>query len=165
MNENNTTRDPDAFEDPLSNYEPTQYSSALEVALAESPVSLIQSQPFAELEATTPIRRAVQTLHGLRVASLLVVEQGRLVGIFTERDVLERVAEQFSKLADKPIREVMTCDPLVVYASDPAGTALAAIAAAGYRHVPVLDSEGKIRGIVSPRRVFDFLQSQLDNAQ
>ena len=155
-------RDPDGFEDPLSNYDPPVYGSAIEAALAESPLDAVQSRPYAEVTSATPIRQAVHALHGLKVSSLLVVDDGKLMGIFTERDVLERVAEQYPRLADRPISDVMTADPLVVYASDPAGTALAAIAAAGYRHVPVIDNAGKVFGIVSPRRVFAFLESQLD---
>lgn len=161
MKNNDTMQDPEDFEDPLSNYDPAEYQSALEAALAETPVSAIQSKPYAEVASDTPIRQAVHALHGLQVASLLVVDDGQLVGIFTERDVLERVAEDFPKLADQPISNVMTSNPLVVYASDPAGTALAAISSAGYRHVPVLDSAQQVEGIVSPRRVFNFLSSHL----
>jgi len=115
------------------------------------------------VESTATIRRAVHALHGLRVASLLVVDNGRLVGIFTERDVLEKVAERYHELADRPVSEAMTSDPLVVYAGDPAGTALAAIAAAGYRHVPVLNESEEILGIVSPRRVFTFLEGRFED--
>lgn len=150
------------FEDPLSNFEPVCYESDLQEALAESPVDEIQSRPYAEIKSSATIRQALLALHGLRVASLLVVDDGQLKGIFTERDVLERVAEQYPRLTDRPVSEVMTKDPCVVYADDPAGTALAAIAAAGYRHVPVLDgSSEKLVGIVSPRRVFGFMEGKL----
>lgn len=154
---------PHEFEDPLSVYEPTEYLSELERALAEEPVSVIESRPYPEVDSTAPIRRAVHALHGLRVASLLVVDDGRLVGIFTERDVLEKVAARYHELADRPVSEAMTSDPLVVYGSDPAGTALAAIAAAGYRHVPVLNESEEILGIVSPRRVFTFMDRQFED--
>jgi len=151
------------FVDPMSVYEPAEYPNELERALAEEAVREIQSRPYPEVESTAPIRRAVHALHGLRVASLLVVDEGRLVGIFTERDVLEKVAERYHELADRPVREAMTSDPLVVYGSDPAGTALAAISAAGYRHVPVLSESEEILGIVSPRRVFTFLEQHFED--
>lgn len=163
MNEANL-RNVDEPVDPLSNYDPPQYGSAVQAALAESTVGAMQLHPYAEVESATPIRQAIHALHGLEVASLLVVDDGELKGIFTERDVLERVAEQFPKLADRPISEVMTKEPFVVYASDPAGTALAAIAAAGYRHVPVLEgATERLVGIVSPRRVFAFLESVMES--
>lgn len=126
-------------------------------ALDNSTVDSMETCPFAVIESTASIRRAVYTLHGLQVASLLVVDDDRLVGIITERDILERVAERYDKLAARPIRDVMTADPLVVYESDPNTTALRAIAKAGYRHVPVLNDSGNVVGIVSPRRIFSFL--------
>ncbi len=146
------------FVDPLSNYEPRQYSDAIQEALAEETVAAIRSRPYAEISPDNTIYSALQALAGLQVASLLVVDKGRLVGVFTERDVLERVALRFDEVKDRPVREVMTSNPVVVYESDPAGAALSAIAVAGFRHVPVVDLNGAVVGVISPRRVFEFLQ-------
>ncbi len=146
------------FVDPLSNYEPRQYSDAIQEALAEETVAAIRSRPHAEISPDNTIYSALQALAGLQVASLLVVDKGRLVGVFTERDVLERVALRFDEVKDRPVREVMTSNPVVVYESDPAGAALSAIAVAGFRHVPVVDLNGAVVGVISPRRVFEFLQ-------
>lgn len=154
----------EAFEDPLCDYESPVYQCDLQRALAEEPVAALQSKPFVHVRASAPIRQAVQALHGTHSSSLLVVDDGEVVGIFTERDVLERVAEQFPKLAARPVREVMTTDPTVIYESDPVGMALAAIAVAGHRHVPVLKVDATLDGIVSPRRVFDFLQKHFDDS-
>jgi CBS domain-containing protein len=157
------TFDPTEFADPLSDYEPVQYRSELQRALAEDPVDSIQHQPFVQIRPTAPIRQAVQTLHGSRVSVLLVVENDRVVGIFTERDVLEKVAERYAKLANVPVREVMTSNPTVVYESDPAAAAIAAIAVAGHRHVPVLGVDNCLKGFVSPQRVFDFIEQHFDD--
>lgn len=155
---NELTRiDATMFEDPLSNYEPAEYLGELERAFAEDTVAEIQSHPYFEIRPSAPIRQAVQLLDGSKASCLLVVDEGRLVGVFTERDVLERVAEQFPKLAGHPVSEVMTTNPTVVYETDPAAAALAAIAVAGYRHVPVLGIDSRVIGVVSPRRVFDFI--------
>ena len=146
------------FVDPLSNYEPRQYGDAIQEALAEETVAAIRSRPYAEISPDNTIYSALQVLAGLQVASLLVVDKGRLVGVFTERDVLERVALRFDEVKDRPVREVMTSNPVVVYESDPAGAALSAIAVAGFRRVPVVDLNGAVVGVLSPRRVFEFLQ-------
>lgn len=151
-------------EDPLSNYEPVEYECEFERALGEASVAAIQSQPFVHVRASAPIRQAVQTLHGTHSSSLLVIEGDRIVGIFTERDVLEKVAEQFPRLANRPVREVMTSNPTVVYETDPVGTVVAAIAVAGHRHVPVLKVDATLDGIVSPRRVFDFLEQYFEDS-
>lgn len=149
------------FVDPLSNYEPREYSDALREALAEEDVSAIRSRPYAEISSDKSVYGALQALAGLKVASLLVVEDGRLVGVFTERDVLERVALRGLDTKTVAVREVMTANPVVVYETDPAGAALSAIAVAGFRHVPVLDVKNAVVGVISPRRVFEFLQQRM----
>jgi CBS domain-containing protein len=145
------------FEDPLSNYEPKQYDNAVARALDEETVTAIQVTPFAEISANVTVAEALRSLRNLNVSCLLVTEGRRLLGIFTERDVLEKLAEDYQQYSSAPLADVMTTNPLVVYQSNPAGTALAAIAAAGYRHVPVLDSDDNLVGVVSPRRVFSFI--------
>ncbi len=150
--------DPTEFEDPLSDFEPAQYASELERALAEETVAKIQLKPYLQFSPDTSVNEAVRQLHESKVASALVVDDnGNLVGLFTERDVLERVAEGFERNTKQPVSEVMTSEPTVVYESDPAATAIAAIAVEGHRHVPVLDMDGKVLGLASPRRVFDFM--------
>ncbi len=146
------------FIDPLSNYEPRTYESEIAQSLVEDPVSMIPSRPYAHVDSATSVASAVQVLHGLNASCLLVVDADRLVGVFTERDVLERVADNFPAIANRPVRDVMTADPLVVNERDPAGAALAAIVAGGYRHVPVLNAGGDVMGVVSPRRVFAFFE-------
>jgi CBS domain-containing protein len=157
-NQNNS----EEFVDPLSNYEPRTYRDELERVLAEETAGAIRSSPYSQVDSSTTVRRAVHALYGLQVSSLLVVEGDRLVGIFTERDVLEKVAERYSELADVPVRDVMTKDPIVVYEGDSVGTALAAIAAGGYRHVPVLNLDGQVLGVLSPRRVLGFLERHFE---
>ena len=153
--------DPTKFEDPLSNYEPAEYASELERALAEEPVDAMQIRPFVKISPNTPIREAIRQLNESQVASVLVVDdEDKLVGLFTERDALERVAERYSRVASNPVSEVMTTNPTVVYETDPAATAIAAIAVEGHRHVPVLSMDGKVIGVASPRRVFEFIEQR-----
>ena len=153
--------DPSAFEDPLSNYEPAEYPSELERALAEETVDAIQTTPYSQIGPTSTVLDAIKLLDESQVSSLLVVDEGRLVGIFTERDVLEKIVEQYPKFCNASVSELMTSDPTVIYETDPAASAVAAIAVAGHRHVPVLRVDDTILGVVSPRRVFDFIQKLL----
>ena len=107
--------DPTEFEDPLSDFEPAQYASELERALAEETVAKIQLKPYLQFSPDTSVNEAVRQLHESKVASALVVDDnGNLVGLFTERDVLERVAEGFERNTKQPVSEVMTSEPTVV---------------------------------------------------
>lgn len=154
--------DPTDFEDPLSDYEPVEYASELRRALAEETVDAIQVKPFVSILPATTIREAVELLHQSGASSLLVVDHERLVGIFTERDVLERVVECYDRLADMPVSEVMTANPTVVYETDPAAAAVAAIGVAGHRHVPVLCVDDTVLGSLGPRRVLRFMEDHCE---
>ncbi len=146
------------FDDPLCDYEPRAYQDVLEEALAERPVAAINAQPFIAVGPDTPVREAVALLADLNSACLLVAEGDSLLGVFTGRDVLDKLAGAYDRLKDQPIRELMTRNPVFVYETDSSGAALSVMAASGYRHVPVLDGDDKIVGIVGPSRVTDFLR-------
>ena len=149
------------FNDPLENYDPKQYNDPLERALAEDSVLNIQATPFASVPPETPIREAVQRLAEMNVACLLVEEDGKLLGVFTDRDVLYHVALEYDQVQDRPVREVMTADPVFVRETDSAAAALCVMAVSGFRHVPVLSLNEQVLGIVSPQRVTNFLREKL----
>ena len=146
------------FEDPLRDYAPAKFDDALEQALCEELVTAVRSTPIATIPTTATIRQALDQLSQLDVACLLVTDGGALVGIFTERDVLNKVAPDYEAAKRKCIAEVMTPDPAVIYETDHVVDALAAIAISRHRHVPVLDVDEHLVGVVSPQRINAFLQ-------
>lgn len=150
---------PEDFKDPLENFEPKTYADPLEQALAEETVAAIQSQPYASVSPDTTIREALEMLANLQIACLLIEDNERLVGVVTDRDVLDKVALEYDKVCDQPVSSIMTADPVVVYETDSSAAALTVMAVSGFRHVPVLDLHEKILGIVSPQRVTAFLES------
>ena len=156
-------KDKVGFQDPLENYEPKTYQDPLEEALAEQSIGAIRHEPFTVITPQMPVHEAVEKLAGLHVACLLVADEGSLVGVFSDRDVLRNVAFEYEQVKDRPVNEVMTNEPIYVYESDSAASALTVMALCGYRHVPVLDSDQKLIGIISPQRIMDFLMSNLDS--
>jgi CBS domain-containing protein len=155
--------DPDKFQDPLENYEPKVYTDMLERALAEEKVIAIQYRPVATASPDTPVHEAIEELIKLHVGCLLIEEQGKLIGVFTDRDVLNKVALEYDQMKDKPVTEVMTPNPAFVYESDSSGAALSVMAVSGFRHVPVTDINQKVLGIISPQRVTTFLRKHLSS--
>ncbi len=146
------------FQDPLENYDPKQFADPLEEALATQPVVEIQSTPYASVAPDTRIADAVNKLATLHVACLLVEQDGKLVGVFSDRDVVNRVALEYDEVKDRPVSEVMTPKPVFVYDTDSAASVLTVMAVSGFRHVPVVTLDGTIVGIVSPHRITGFLQ-------
>jgi predicted transcriptional regulator len=154
-------KEPEEFQDPLQNYDPKSYKDPLEKALAEETVTAIHCTPVATITPDTPIHVAVTTLAGMQVACLLVEEDGRLVGVFSDRDVLDRIALEYEQVKDRPVGEFMTTDPIYAYENDSAAAALSIMAVSGVRHVPVTNIDQKVIGIVSPQRVTEFLRKHV----
>lgn len=154
----------DEFQDPLEDFEPPQYEDALEEALEEQPVTAMHAQPFECIPPDMPVQEAVHRLAEIGHACLLVAEGDQLVGKFTDRDVLDRVALEYENVKDKPVRDVMTSNPVYVHDTDSAGAALNVMSVSGFRHVPVVSLEGKLLGVVSPQRVTEFLFEHMQSA-
>ena len=146
------------YRDPLENYDPKIYDDPLERALATEPVSAIQAQPFVTIPPQATVGEAMTKLVDLSIACLLVEEDGKLLGVFSERDALNKVALEYEQVKDRPIREFMTTSPIYVFNTDSSAAALSVMAATGYRHVPVVDLNHRIVGVVSPQRVTSFLE-------
>lgn len=149
---------PDDFQDPLENYDPKSFDDPVEQALAEQTVETIQHQPCATISPETTVSAAVEKLSGFQIACLLVEKEGKLVGVFSHRDVLDKVALEYDAVKDRPVSDVMTTNPVFVFDNDPAAAALSVMAMSGHRHVPILDLQQNLAGIASPQRVTAFLQ-------
>jgi CBS domain-containing protein len=123
----------------------------IERSLMEDPVSVLQPRQPITLPTTATVKEALQTLLARDVGALLVVDgEGKLQGIFSERDLLLKVAGDQADYADRPVRELMTPKPETVTAGDTLAFALHKMDVGGYRHLPVLDQDRPV-GVVSVR--------------
>jgi CBS domain-containing protein len=156
-------RDPrdvaEEYRDPLENYDPKRYPEPLEAALATETVAAIEAEPFLTLPPTATVEEAMVKLVDVGVACVLIEEQGKLVGVFSERDALNKIALEYERVKHLPVSQFMTTSPIFVFDTDSAAAALSVMAATGYRHVPVVDLSHRIVGIVSPQRVTSFLEN------
>ena len=152
---------PGEFEDPLSNYDPPDYADQFERVLSETKVAAMDIKPFITTEPTTTIGEAIKLMANSDFFCLLVTENDRLIGIVSERDILNRVAEQLDEVRDKPLRDIMTPDPVVVYETDSPAKAINLMAVGNFRRIPVLGVDDKPIGILGPKRVTRFIQQYL----
>lgn len=150
----------DDFQDPLENYDPPEYADPVERALGEERIASMRITPVATIAPDTTVRDAIRQMADMRHACLLVAENERLVGMFTDREIVNHVALEYNETADRPVREVMTTDPVYVHGDDTLAAAMCVMAVSGFRHVPVLTEDGRIDGIVTPQRVSEFLHNQ-----
>lgn len=157
-----TTSD-DNFEDPLENYDDPTFEDPIEQALHDEYVAALQTQPHLCVPGDTSVRDTMKLMTGKQISCVLVEDEDTLVGVFGDRDVLDKVALEYDDVIDKPVRDVMSRNPVSVREDDSAAKVLSIMAVSGYRHVPVVTPDGKTIGIVSPQRVAKYLSAHLDS--
>ncbi|MBI2777008.1 MAG: CBS domain-containing protein [Chloroflexi bacterium] len=116
---------------------------------APEPVTVSGDEDVAEL---------VERMHREKIDCLLVTENGRLAGIFTDRDALLKLAGH--GLEHGPIRDFMTPDPVVLRHDDTIAVAINKMAVGGFRHVPIVEGRRPI-AVVSARDVFRHIATRL----
>ena len=128
----------------------------LDQRMIREPIRLLRPQPRPPLGLCPDdsVEAAWHLMREHRVGCVLVVEDGTLVGILTERDLLMRVDAPGSA---RPIREVMTPDPETLSPDDPIVYALNKMSVGGFRHVPLVDAAGHPVGVVSVKDVVDYI--------
>lgn len=102
----------------------------------------------------TTVSEAATLMARRKVGAVLVVENQKLVGIFTERDAVFRVIAQGRDVQTTRLVDVMTAAPKTIDPDKSFGYALLLMYENGFRHMPVLEG-GKLVGIVSARNAMD----------
>ena len=97
------------------------------------------------------IADVVKAMHNHKVGSVLIVENNKLVGIFTERDLVRVIAE--GKDLDTPVEEVMSRNLIVAKPEDSITIIASKMIEHWIRHIPVIDDKGKPIGIISIRDI------------
>ncbi|MBX3751310.1 MAG: CBS domain-containing protein [Opitutaceae bacterium] len=131
-----------------------------------SPISALLDSKESAIHTVPPhatVFEAVQKMVTARIGAVLVVDEGRLVGIFSERDVLVRVVSLHRDPLTTPVAHVMTIDPITIDASMPVEDVLDQHSGKEFRHLPVMD-EGHLVGMVSVRDLLRWV-AQSSNAQ
>ncbi len=115
----------------------------------------VMSPGAVTLPPTASVKEAVKLMRDKNIGSVMVVEGGRLVGIFTERDLVKLVAAGTG--LEKPIADVMTRNPVTVKPDDPLVVAVAKMVEHNIRHLPVVDEKGTPLGMLSVRDVIKHI--------
>lgn len=99
-----------------------------------------------------PIGLVIHKMQEAGVSAVLVKDEGELVGILTERDVLLKAAGDNIDLNALAVRELMTADPVILHADDTLAVALHKMSVGGFRHIPIV-VDGEATRIASVRDV------------
>ena len=129
----------------------------LESALAHTVLSEVVSQPPLTVPASTTLADTIHLMQRERRSCVLIMENDRLAGIFTERDILMKVAAQPLDLVHTPVSASMTADPFTLPADANVAFALNKMVLEGFRHIPLVDGAGRPTAVVSMRNLIEYL--------
>ena len=119
-------------------------------------VVALGTDPPVVADASTPLRDVVRQMRDESSGCALLTRDGRLAGIFTERDVVLRVVGVEGAM-DQPVSDWMTPDPDRVGQKDPLNMAVRLMRRRGFRNVPVVDEAGRVVSCVRHKDIVNYL--------
>jgi CBS domain-containing protein len=107
-----------------------------------------KAQPIESVEPGATVRHAIELMNARKIGSLLVMTGDRLVGIFTERDVLTRVVPRRLDCDKTPVGEVMSREVVTITGARTVQEAMMVMTDTRHRHLPVVEGD-RVVGLVS----------------
>ena len=123
-----------------------------------SQITDVMRPDFIEVAPEDTLGEVAERMTAVNVGAVAVKDSGRLIGILTERDLLKAMAARVHS-SEARVRQWMTPDPVTVTAQTDVEEAARIMIDSGFRHLPVLDDDGRVAGIVSLRRVVSAAQT------
>ncbi len=121
----------------------------------ESPLGqFFTSSPVLTCSSNSKIKDVIDLMNKNLVGSIVITENKKPIGIFTERDVLKKVVgSTIIDIATTPIEHLMTKNPVCVTLSTPFTKIMAAMRLGKFRHLIIVDEQGHLSGIISIKDV------------
>lgn len=124
--------------------------------LQTEPITRVDLSYYVEVEKGMKVRDVIEKMQASHRKCALVMERSRLAGIFTERDIMKKVAGHVEAL-DKPIDGLMVSDPETIGADTPVLQAIETMTAKHYRYMPVLGKSGNVIGTLTHYAMVKFV--------
>lgn len=123
--------------------------------------------PPVSIGPEASVKEAVEKMTAASTGAIAVVDKGKLVGMFTERDLMNRVVREDRPIAQTKMREVMSADPHVAPLEMDVTDAFEFMTKKHFRHLPVVDDQGHLKGMLSMRhlmrRIAEHLSHELES--
>jgi len=127
------------------------------MALASARVGELSPRPDARVGVDDAMWKVVAEMKTKGRGAVLVEDDGALVGIFTERDLLNRVDYSDALWSHVVVRDVMTPHPMVIRPEDSLSEALRRLTQGHRRHLPIVDERGRVLGLISIRDILSYI--------
>lgn len=138
---------------------PSEMSGGMRT-LSITMVSDLPPRTHATVQASDPMWKVVDEMKEKKRGAVCVEEDGTLVGIFTERDVVSRLDHSDVLWSHVIVRDVMTPHPTVVHQHAPLTEAIRLFNQGRRRHLPIVDDKNKVLGLLSVRDLLSFIASR-----
>ncbi len=135
---------------------------SLERDLRAEPVSSLDLSVYTTVESGTLVREVMEQMRERQTGCALVLRDDRLVGIFTERDVLTRVIDR-PETWEAPVERVMTPGPATVEPSAPVAAGLRFMNQGHFRNVPVVEADGSVKGNLTHYAILKFFSDRFQS--
>jgi CBS domain-containing protein len=134
------------------------HRAPIERAIVSEDIRALGLGPAITVRSDASLHDTVLLLQREHIGCVLVTDQaGKLVGIFTERDLLSKIALRSLDWNAERVADYMTADPETLHPEDRIAWALKLMHVGGYRHVPLTDEAGHPVGVVSIKDIVDFI--------
>ncbi|MCI0333613.1 MAG: CBS domain-containing protein [Planctomycetes bacterium] len=135
-------------------------TTSVEADLLRDRIERLWPKSPSTVTLDTPVGDVLKKMVDAKIGCVMVVDKGKLVGIFSERDALMKLNTDAPKFLKRPISQFMTPDPVTLETSDKIAFALHKMNVGGYRHIPIL-FEGKLVGVISIRDILGYLTERI----
>jgi CBS domain-containing protein len=135
-------------------------SSSVEADLLRDRIERLWPKSPSTVAPDTSVGDVLKKMVDERIGCVMIVDGGKLAGIFSERDALMKINTDAPKLLTRPISQFMTASPVTLETSDKIAYALHKMNVGGYRHIPIL-FEGKLAGVISIRDILRYLTERI----
>ncbi len=139
--------------------------TVVEQSLLADRVQVLDPQTPVVVAADTPVRDVLRAMVDGGTGCVVVADGNRPVGIFSERDALMRVNTEASTLGDRPVSAFMTAPPETLEPDAKVVFAVQRMDVGGFRHIPIVDEDGELAGIVSVRDILRYLADKMGAGQ
>ncbi len=126
-------------------------------------ITQVQDLPpraHASVDVGDPMWKVVEAMKSKNRGAVLVEENGSLVGIFTERDLVSRLDHDDALWSHVLVKDVMTPHPTVVRPYESVAEAMRLLVQGRRRHLPIVDDKGKVLGLLSIRDILAYVASR-----
>ena len=145
----------------LADVEDQKPATEVERALLRDQVGVLHPKACITVGPDARIRDVLRLLVERDIGCVVIAEDGKIQGIFSERDALMKLNVRALELGDEPVRRFMTAQPQTLTAVDKVAFAVHRMDLGSYRHVPIVEDDSNVTGIISARDIFGYLTEKM----